>query len=324
MFFAPIRRLRWPLFLLSVAALPSLTGCGGGGGGPQVTPTATPTTAPIASGRIAWMSDRDGTFHIYVMNGDGTAQVRLTKNAGLERSPAWSPDGTRLAFSYSADGAAGNSEIYTIKSDGTGLTRLTNNSVEDDSPSFSRDGQYIAWARSQGNVSSFVFVAKSDGSGARQVSRSDEFARTPSFDPQGRIVYSAKNALVVGAAPLYQIVRANRDGSNRVQLSATTSNLYFPSVSPDGSTLVYVDDASTDFQLYTTPVSSFQPQQLAFALAGDSDPSWTPDGRLLFSSILRDQNSEIYVANLDGSALKRLTTSSRTDRLPVATGPFAR
>ncbi|BCM94248.1 protein TolB [Abditibacteriota bacterium] len=315
---------RWSLILSTLAVLPPfLSGCGGGGGGPQVNPTPTPTTVPIASGRIGWMSDRDGTFHIYVMNGDGTGQVRLTQNSGLERSPSWSKDGKRLLFSYSPDKSLAGAEIYSIKSDGTGLTRLTNNSVEDNSPSFSPDGQYIAWSQATGSTSSAVFTAKSDGSDAQKLSATGEFARTPSFDPQGRVVLSSKNVAVSGSKARYQIVRLNRDGSGRTQLSNTTSNLYSPTVSPDGNTLLYVDDASSDFQLYTSPVASFVPQLLSFSNAGDSDPSWTPDGRILFSS-LRDGNAEIYVAKLDGSAPTRLTSNPTTDRLPVAIGPSAK
>ncbi|MDQ3648932.1 MAG: hypothetical protein M3458_01380 [Acidobacteriota bacterium] len=50
------------------------------------------------NGKIAFTSDRDGNREIYVMNNDGTNQVRLTNNAGADDFPAWSPNGSRLAF----------------------------------------------------------------------------------------------------------------------------------------------------------------------------------------------------------------------------------
>ncbi|RYX85831.1 hypothetical protein EON83_03500 [bacterium] len=321
MFFTGNRPSRCLLAFSAFAAIvPFVAGCGGGGGGPQVNPTATPTTVPAARRRIAWMSDRDGSFHIYVMNGDGTGQVRITQNTGVERSPSWSKDGTRLVFSYAANGLFASSEIYSIKSDGTGLTRLTDNSREDNSPAMSPDGRFVVWSQITGGSSSVLFIASPDGSNARQLSISGEFARTPTFDPQGRVVYASRNIGQSGSRAKYQIARINTDGSNHEELSDTSSNLYFPSVSPDGTTLAYVDDASGDFQLYTSPVASFSPEPLPFSSPGDSDPSWTPDGRLLFSSP-RDGNSEIYVASLDGSVLQRLTTNTTTDRLPVAIGP---
>lgn len=302
---------------VSVGLLP---GCGGGGGGPQVTPTTNPTAPPLAAGRIAWTSDRDGTFHLYVMNGDGTGQVRLTRNSGVERSPSWSKDGTRLVFSYSPDGTLANSDIYSVKSDATGLTRLTNNSVEDNSPVLSPDSQSIVWSQATGSSSTAVFIANSDGSEARQLSESGEYARTPVFDSQNRVVHSSKFVTGANFRTKYQIVRLERDGSGRTVLASTTSNLYSPSVSPDGQTLLYGDDSGGDFEIYSTPTTSFAPKRFPASTPGDSDARWTPDGRIVFSSI-RDGNSEIYSANTDGTSLLRLTSNSTTDRLPAVLTP---
>lgn len=51
-----------------------------------------------ANGKIAFASFRDGNQEIYVMEPDGSGQTRLTNYAGVDREPAWSPDGTKLAF----------------------------------------------------------------------------------------------------------------------------------------------------------------------------------------------------------------------------------
>ena len=55
--------------------------------------------ASVASiGKIAFASDRDGNFEIYVMDADGGGQLRLTENPAEDYSPTWAPDGSRLAF----------------------------------------------------------------------------------------------------------------------------------------------------------------------------------------------------------------------------------
>ena len=56
-------------------------------------------TAPAVYGnQIAFMSNRDGTWEIYVMGLDGTGVRRLTNNAANDGLPAWSPDGRTIAF----------------------------------------------------------------------------------------------------------------------------------------------------------------------------------------------------------------------------------
>jgi TolB protein len=79
--------------------------------------------APAASadGHIAFMSDREGNWEVYVMNADGSGLLRLTETPANDGLPAWSPDGTYLAFVSDRDGAWA---IWAIRPDATGLRKL--------------------------------------------------------------------------------------------------------------------------------------------------------------------------------------------------------
>jgi TolB protein len=68
------------------------------------------------------------------MNADGTEVRRLTKDPALDDFPAWSPDGTTIAFVSNGDG---NFEIYSMNADGTGVRRLTNDPPMDIHPAWS-------------------------------------------------------------------------------------------------------------------------------------------------------------------------------------------
>lgn len=140
-----------------------------------------PTWAPDSS-RIAFtctfgrrLSTGSGDFEICVVNFDGTELVQLTDTPGSNKYPAWSPDGTRLAFESDRDGWPtlpdyeplgydpgdfGDSEIYIMNIDGSGQTNLTNYPREGDTfPAWSRDG-YLVFSRY-----GCLMIMNADGSG---------------------------------------------------------------------------------------------------------------------------------------------------------------
>lgn len=86
---------------------------------------------------------------IYVVNADGSGLTRLTTNTEEERSPSWSPDGQRIAYSCRKGTVLpGNTlEICIMNADGTGVVKVTHNSLADLSPSWSADGTKIVFQR---------------------------------------------------------------------------------------------------------------------------------------------------------------------------------
>ena len=104
-------------------------------------------------------------------------QTRLTFNTDIDSEPAYSPDGTKIAFVSTRDG---NWEVYTMNIDGTGQTRLTFNTGLDESPAYSPDGSKITFASNRdGNFE--IYTMNSDGSGQTRLTFGDAYDILPKW-----------------------------------------------------------------------------------------------------------------------------------------------
>jgi PKD repeat protein len=146
------------------------------------------------------------------MNADGSGQTRLTANAAWDGTPAWSPDGTRIAFASDRDG---DSDIYLMNADGTAQTSLIaaaewGSEIE---PAWSPDGSRIAFTSDRdGNAE--VYVMNADGTGQTRRTASPGADGAPAWSPDGsRIAFESDRDDNV------DIHVMNADGSGRVRLT---------------------------------------------------------------------------------------------------------
>jgi Tol biopolymer transport system component len=177
---------------------------------------------------IAWNSaaatDGFGLYG-YIARPDGSGVRRITKH--FVEYPAWSPDGSQIAFMAQEPGATGSNpdyNIFVMDADGSHIRRLTDAPGEDGWPAWSPDGSSIVFASARddcsvseasdclttGDIGPWidVWIVNADGSQLRRVTT--EFGQFFAWSPSGRQI------MVAGAASLYVI---RPDGSGRAEIS---------------------------------------------------------------------------------------------------------
>lgn len=164
-------------------------------------------------GRYIVFSSRppnENVAQIYVMDSDGSDVRQLTHGDFEAQYPAWSPDGTRIAFT----GYDGNFEIYAMSSDGTELARLTKTMDQENWPTWSPDSREIAFY-SDGVDGAGIWVMEADGSNRRRVTDPEvsSSAGEPNWSPSGPWI-----AFNCAIPPPSKICAIRSDGSGYVEL----------------------------------------------------------------------------------------------------------
>jgi TolB protein len=253
--------------------------------------------------------------------GDHLLELLYGKSTkGDVETPAWSPDGRKLAFVSRRDG---NAEIYVMNADGSAQENLTRQPASDSHPSWSRDGRKLAFvSRRDGN--SDIYVMNADGSGLRNLTRARGDDLDPAWSPDGRAIAFVRTIFLGKCVPgrcdaityLY-VVNADGSGLRRLTTDPHVSN---PSWSADGKTiryggyLVYADGSGRkklpEARIWTN-------RNIAI------DGVWSPDGQRIAAVSVANSPSRadptklgLWVTNADGSNARRVAAKA-TDGDPA-------
>ena len=271
---------------------------------------------PGQNGRIAFVSNRDGVetgnLDIYSMNPDGSDVVRLTNDPLPDENPAWSPDGSRIAFDGSRSGRFG---VVVMNADGSGQTVITSPGffTPTGQPSWSPDGSRIVF---QGTTSSSrgseLYVGNSDGTGGLiRITDNTVSDGAPAWSPDGsKIAFSRFVPPCTTAVCNFEIFVINPDGTGEERLTFDDDQDTHPDWSPDGSKIAWGSSGGTTdvwvMEADGSDQASFSPPALGYT------PAWSPSGDM----IAWNESGEISVMNADGTGRHTVTNSPSFDVAP--------
>ena len=206
--------------------------------------------------------------------------IRLTKTSGTEKNPAWSPDGTKIAYECYSDGDVMTdsqvknrtissilvSSICVMNVDGSDRKRLTEELYNQHSPAWSPDGTKIAFSAGDG-----IHIINADGS---PVTDGPISGGSPTWSPDGqRIAFSTKGDIYV----------INTDGTGLQQVTDDRFPDWEPAWSPDGKRIAFTSREKETSAIYLIDLDSSQ-RTLLYGDPRNEDspvesPAWSPDGK---------------------------------------------
>lgn len=229
--------------------------------------------------RIAFQSQRDGNYEIYLLSMDGGDARNLTLHPEFDGLPVWSPDGAQLAFfsRRHIDATAPGQfpgHIYLMGvDDASEPTRLTEQPLETTfGPSdWSPDGETLLLSRLVSGQADIYLLRVADGTETRLTSLPESEAGAV-FSPDGRRI-----AFYAESGDRSDIVVMSREGHDRRTLTTSPGQHYYPAWSPDGKWITFTTlHPSGDTDIRAVEVATGKEIDLVATAEDERESSWRP------------------------------------------------
>jgi Tol biopolymer transport system component len=236
----------------------------------------------------------------------GTAPKPTKGRESIE--PAWSPDGTRIAF-VSTGAGINDHDIWLMRPNGTGLIDLTPNVVMNErSHAWSPDGTRLAFTSAliARDAAPSVEVMDADGRGRRVLATGSLPARSPDGT---RIAYHD-----AGGIHVLEVV----GGGDSLTVPVASSFAGRPSWSPDGRRIAYVRDG--DVWVVDADGSDPRPVTSFPAHSSAAKPAWSPVGSTIAFVVVGPESApqpkDVWTVDDDGTRLRRVMSAAFVDGAP--------
>jgi TolB protein len=266
-------------------------------------------TPGVAASQVAFVSEK----RIYRVDSDGAATTALTPPGDELLSPAWSPDGKRIAFTKF--GAGAGSIIVLDLASGQRTTVTGTGKALNFTPVFAPDGRTLAFSRATEEGTDIYTANVADDCCLQRLTvgrYSDNLS--PTYAPDGH-----RLAFVSTRAGLPQIYVMASDGTDQELLApfdyGVSGSSNAPEWAPDGAEVVFHRDIARTPQVFVLDVASRTVRQLTSA-GRNEDPTWAPDGRHIAFVSDRSGRRQLWVIDTITGRIRQLTFTGQV-RLPA-------
>lgn len=261
----------------------------------------------VFSTRIAYVNRQGKKFRLVVADSDGqNEQALLTQNAPI-MSPAWSPDGSKIAY-VSFFGAHAVVYVQSVRSNQR--TAIADSRGSNSAPAWSPNGEQLAVVLSR-EGSSQIYLVTPEGKDMRRITSGGGIDTEPNFSPDGQSLLFTSDR---GGTP--QIYQMPAKGGTAKRVTFGGGNHYSPRYSPDGKSFVFTHQVKGRFYIAT---QDFQTGQMQIISAGgwEKKPSFSPNGKVVMYAGEVGGRGILATVSSDGRVKQKMSTSSGDAREPI-------
>ena len=267
--------------------------------------------------RIAYVTasgvGRDTRYALMVADADGWNPQEVVRSAEPLLSPAWSPDGTKLAY---VSFERGNSEIY-LQDISTGARQvLASFRGINGAPTFSPDGRRLALTLSKGGNPD-IYVMDLGSKSLRQVTEHYGIDTEPAWSPDGQSLYFTSDR---GGKPQIYQVAASGGSASRVTFEGDYNAT--ATISWDGTRIAMAQGNGNHYRIALLDRSLGSPRWSTLSPGSlDESPSFAPNAGMLLYAAREGRRGVLYAVSTDGRVRQRLVLADGDVREP-AWGPY--